>query len=171
MDRRTFLEIVGFSAFPFKFDPTVVSASSTSMVCRADTVNSNKRVYPMKVLENMLADFDANHRNRRSMIGELGMPNDSIVHFANASHIVTDLKIIGKDLVATIETIETPSGKILKNLLGGSTQEVAFRTCGVGHGKVNEDGILIIDEDFKLVSIHAVPAKDACRYGPDSPPF
>ena len=101
------------------------------IVAKADVPNSNGRIYPQAVLQKCVDDFNkANHKNLRSLVGELGQPADSIIHFTNASHLVTDLKLQDGNLMAEIEVIQTPNGKILSELL--KADAVAFRPRGIG---------------------------------------
>ena len=53
------------------------------------------------------------------------------------------------------EILNTPSGMILKNLIDGGVK-VGISSRGVGNGKVNEDGILVIGESYKLITFDAV---------------
>jgi hypothetical protein len=167
--RRGFLaETMGVVTAPFFATDNLladVPLVQEHIVARADRPNGNKRIYPLSVLQRVVAD-SADAVAHRQMIGQLGMPADSIIHFSQASHIVRSLKLsdfgpqIGWQLIAEIELLATPCGVILKKLLA-SPGQVAFRTAGVGHGKINDDGILVIDDSYKLVGVHAVPAKDA----------
>jgi len=127
------------------------------LVAKADVVNGNKRLYPRAVLEAAVADFNA--LPPRSMYGQMGMPDSSVMQLSMASHIVTFLGMAGDYLVAEIEIMATPCGVILKQLM--DTNAVAFRTAGIGNGKVNDDGVLVIGDSFKLISVNAVPIKEA----------
>jgi hypothetical protein len=51
--------------------------------------------------------------------------------------------------------LDTPMGKLLKSLIGGGVR-VGISSRGVGNGKVNEDGILVIGESYKLITFDAV---------------
>jgi hypothetical protein len=91
----------------------------------------------------------------RRLIGELDHPTDSIVHFSNASHLVTKLWWEGNILMGEGEVLNTPSGMILKKLLEANVG-VGISSRGVGNGKVNENGILVIGESYKLITFDAV---------------
>lgn len=120
----------------------------------AEAVNKNKRMYPWDVLNENVERLKEAIANRR-LIGELDHPCDSIVHLNNASHIVTRLWWDGNVLMGEGEILNTPSGMILKNLIDGGTQ-IGISSRGVGNGKVNEEGILVIGESYKLITFDAV---------------
>jgi hypothetical protein len=120
----------------------------------AEAINKNKRMYPFNVLdENLERLMEA--INDRRLIGELDHPTDSIIHFANASHIVTKLWWEGNILMGEGEILNTPHGKVLKALIEDGVK-VGISSRGVGNGKVNEDGILVIGESYKLITFDAV---------------
>ena len=89
------------------------------------------------------------------------MPKTAIVSLANVSHIINRLKMVDDYMVGDIEVLNTPSGRVLQRLLESSLDSVAFRTQGIGNGTVNDDGILIIRDNYKLISIHALSITDA----------
>ena len=127
---------------------------------RVDVPNSNKRVYPRHVIEaaiNKLTDSI----NQRGLMGELDQPLDSIIHHANTSHLITALKLNGEYLEAEIEILYTPRGLILKEMLDKYSSKIAFRPRGIGNGKVDEHGMFIVGDSYKLVTIDAVESQEA----------
>lgn len=120
----------------------------------ANAVNKNKRMYPENVLRDNVGRLMESIRQRR-LIGELDHPTDSIVHFANASHVVTKLWWEGNTLMGEGEVLNTPSGLVLRRLLEANVG-VGISSRGVGNGKVNENGILVIGESYKLITFDAV---------------
>lgn len=120
----------------------------------AEAINKNKRMYPYDVLDENLSRLQEAIADRR-LIGELDHPTDSIIHFANASHIVTKLWWEGNVLMGEGEILNTPHGKVLKALIEDGVK-VGISSRGVGNGKVNEDGILVIGESYKLITFDAV---------------
>jgi hypothetical protein len=120
----------------------------------ADAVNKNKRTYPFNVLNDNVKGLQETIKNG-GLIGELDHPTDSIVHFANASHKITRLWWDGKTLMGEGVILNTPHGKILKALINDGVR-VGISSRGVGNGKVNEEGILVIGESYKLITFDAV---------------
>lgn len=120
----------------------------------AEAINKNKRMYPYNVLnENVKILNEA--INERRLIGELDHPSDSIVHFSNASHVVTKLWWEGNTLMGEGEILSTPSGRILQALLNDGVK-IGISSRGVGQGTTNEDGTLVIGEGYKLITFDAV---------------
>lgn len=120
----------------------------------AGAVNKNKRMYPFAVLDENVKKLQP-LIEARQLIGELDHPTDSIVHFANASHVVTRLWWEGKVLMGEGEILNTPSGSILKALINDNVR-VGISSRGVGNGKLNENGILVISEGYKLITFDVV---------------
>lgn len=84
-----------------------------------------------------------------------GNSSDSIVHLANASHLITKLWWEGNNLMCEGEILNTPSGKVLKNLAESGVRW-GMSSRGVGSGKTNAEGVLVIGENFKLITFDAV---------------
>jgi len=120
----------------------------------ADAINKNKRTYPYEVLNDNVKGL-MECISSGGLIGELDHPTDSIVHFTNASHKITKLWWEGKTLMGEGTILNTPHGKILKALINDGVR-VGISSRGVGNGKVNEDGILVIGESYKLITFDAV---------------
>jgi hypothetical protein len=120
----------------------------------AEAVNKNKRMYPRSILaENM--DRLQETIKEGGLIGELDHPTDSIIHFANASHKITRLWWENNVMMGEGEILNTPHGQILRALIGDDVR-VGISSRGIGNGKVNEDGILVIGESYKLITFDAV---------------
>lgn len=120
----------------------------------AEAVNKNKRMYPWEVLDESVKILQEAVADRR-LLGELDHPTDSIVHFANASHIITKLWWEANILMGEGEILNTPHGRVLKALTDDGVKW-GMSSRGVGNGKVNEDGILVIGESYKLITFDAV---------------
>jgi hypothetical protein len=108
----------------------------------ANAVNKNKRSYPYDVLDENVKRLIPIIEDRQ-LIGELDHPADSIIHFVNASHLITRLWWEGNVLYGEGEILNTPHGRVLKALIDDGVK-VGISSRGVGNGKVNEDGILVI---------------------------
>lgn len=120
----------------------------------AEAINKNKRMYPYDVLDENVKKLQEAIADRR-LIGELDHPTDSIVHFANASHVITKLWWDKNTLMGEGEILSTPSGHILLALLNDGVK-IGISSRGVGQGTTNEDGILVIGEGYKLITFDAV---------------
>jgi hypothetical protein len=120
----------------------------------AEAVNKNKRMYPFGVLDENVKRLNE-VISGRGLVGELDHPTDSIIHFKEASHVITRLWWEGNVLMGEGEILNTPHGKVLKALLNDGVR-VGISSRGVGNGKVNENGILVIGESYKLITFDAV---------------
>lgn len=120
----------------------------------ADAINKNKRIYPFDVLDENVKQLQEAIKERR-LLGELDHPTDSIVHFANASHVVTKLWWEGSTLMGEGDILSTPSGRILHALISDGVK-IGISSRGVGQGTTNEDGTLVIGEGYKLITFDAV---------------
>ena len=117
-------------------------------------------MYPFDVLDENIQRLQELIEDRR-LTGELDHPTDSIVHLANASHLITKLWWDGNILMGEGEILGTPQGEVLKALIEAGVK-VGISSRGVGNGKVNEDGILVIGESYKLITFDAV-ADPSCH--------
>ena len=120
----------------------------------ADSINKNKRQYPFEVLDKNVSRLQECVA-ARALIGELDHPTDSIVHFEKASHVITKLWWEGNTLMGEGEILPTPHGKVLRSLMESGIR-IGMSSRGVGTGKTNEDGVLVIGESYKLITFDAV---------------
>ena len=120
----------------------------------AEAVNKNKRMYSYDVLNENVKKLQECVKSR-GLIGELDHPEDSIIHFEKASHVITKLWWENNILMGEGEILNTPHGKILKALINDGVR-VGVSSRGVGNGKVNENGILVINESYKLITFDVV---------------
>jgi hypothetical protein len=120
----------------------------------AEAVNKNKRIYPYGVLDENVKKL-VPIINNRGLVGELDHPTDSIIHFEKCSHIVTKLWWEGNNLMGEGEILNTPHGKILKALINDGVR-IGISSRGVGNGRSDENGILVIGESYKLITFDAV---------------
>lgn len=118
-----------------------------------ETQNGNGRVYPHKTMMREVKNYQKLVKENRAL-GELDHPDDSVINLKNASHMVTEIWMDGKNVMGKIKVLETPSGKILKELVnGGVTVGVSSR----GMGSVSErQGKTIVEDDFQLICFDMV---------------
>lgn len=157
MDQMLLIDCCGNSGFELELSESTLKGGLTKFRGKfqeAEAVNKNKRMYPYDVLNENIGRLKEALDDRR-LVGELDHPTDSIIHFANTSHVVTKLWWEGNVLMGEGEILNTPSGMILKSLIDGGVK-VGISSRGVGNGKVNEDGILVIGESYKLITFDAV---------------
>lgn len=120
----------------------------------ANAVNKNKRMYPFDILSNNV-DKLQEVVAARGLTGELDHPTDSIIHFKDASHLITKLWWEGNTLMGEGMVLNTPSGKVLAELMKDGVR-IGISSRGVGNGSVNNEGVLVIGESYKLITFDAV---------------
>ena len=118
-----------------------------------DTKNGNGRVYPHNVMVREVKNYQKLIKENRAL-GELDHPDDSVINLKNVSHTVTDMWMEGNKVMGKIKVLNTPSGKILQELVnGGITVGVSSR----GMGSVSESqGNTIVEDDFQLICFDMV---------------
>jgi hypothetical protein len=126
----------------------------TGRIQTAEKKNGNGRVYPRKVLEKEITNYQKIVRDNRAT-GELDHPEDSVINLKNVSHIVVECWWKGDDVMGKIKVLDTPSGRILKDLIKAG---VKLGISSRGLGSVNEgyDGTITVNEDFQLICFDIV---------------
>jgi hypothetical protein len=118
---------------------------------RAGAKNQNGRVYPKHILERECKRYEQEFIRQNRALGELDHPDSAIVNLNNVSHNVLKIWWEGNDLKGDVLVLDTPSGKILKELFkAGVTLGISSR----GLGSVKElysEGAVEVQEDFELV--------------------
>ena len=98
---------------------------------QADIKNRNGRVYPMEVLDEEVRKYNKNFIEQNRAFGELGHPDGPTVNLERVSHMITSLKPDGKNFIGEAKIMDTPMGKIVKNLMDeGAKLGVSSRGMG-----------------------------------------
>ena len=130
--------------------PLIVSG----IIQRAEAENQNKRVYPYKTLMNEIKNYIDGPIKERRALGELDHPDSSVINLQNVSHNITEIKVKGNDVYGTFEILDTPAGRILKELFNNNiTVGVSSRGMGSVEEGLNEDGetTVTVQDDFELL--------------------
>jgi hypothetical protein len=120
----------------------------------ADKKNGNGRSYPYKVLKREINNYIKIVNDNRAC-GELDHPDDSVINLKNVSHMVTDVWWEGKDVMGKIKVLDTPSGRILKDLVNAGVK-LGISSRGLGSVKESMGGSTIVQEDFELICFDIV---------------
>jgi Prohead core protein serine protease len=116
----------------------------------AETKNRNGRSYPVTVLENEVNRYMKEYVDKNRAFGELGHPESPTINLERVSHMITNIKRNGNVFEGKAKVLDTPMGKIAKNLMeAGATLGVSSR--GMGSLK-NVDGVNIVQPDFYLAT-------------------
>jgi len=120
----------------------------------ADKQNGNGRVYPFNVLKREMDNYMKIVKDNRAC-GELDHPDDSVVNLKNVSHIVTDCWWEGKDVMGKIKVLDTPSGRILKDLVNAGVK-LGISSRGLGSVTEAANGTVTVENDFQLICFDMV---------------
>lgn len=115
---------------------------------KADTLNQNGRVYPLNILEREIRNYQKFISENRA-VGELDHPDTSVVNLKNASHIIKEAYLENDVVYGTVEIMNTPSGKILQNLIESGVK-LGISSRGVGSTKKQGD-YYVVQDDFQLI--------------------
>ena len=117
---------------------------------QSDVKNRNGRVYPQEVLEKEVAKYNKNFINENRAFGELGHPDGPTVNLERVSHMITSLTPDGKNFIGEAKIMDTPMGKIVKNLMDeGAKLGVSSRGMGSLEQK---NGANYVRDDFYLAT-------------------
>ena len=139
----------------FEYEDVQPSKSSDGIVTmkciiqKAQQPNANNRIYPRPILEREDAKYQELIGERRAL-GELDHPDSPIVQLENVSHLVTETKWDGDDLLGTVEVLDTPKGQILEKLIGRDIK-LGISSRGLGSTSRTNEGYDMVEDDFNLV--------------------
>ena len=116
----------------------------------ADIKNRNNRMYPMNVLQKEVSRYNKEYVQQKRAFGELGHPDGPTVNLERVSHMITKLYPDGKQFVGEANVMDTPYGKIVKNLIDeGAKLGVSSR--GMGSLEPRRD-MHVVKDDFYLAT-------------------
>ena len=112
--------------------------------------NRNGRVYPFGVLEKEVNRYNEEYVKTKRALGELGHPDGPTVNLDRVSHRITELRTEGNNFIGKAQILDTPMGKIAKNLLDEGVQ-LGVSSRGMGSIDKREDANYVMD-DFMLAT-------------------
>ena len=117
---------------------------------QGDIKNRNGRVYPVEVLKDEIDRYNEKFVSKKRAYGELGHPEGPTVNLGRVSHMVTSLKQDGSNFIGEAKVMDTPMGKIVKNIMDeGGTLGVSSRGMGSLEQK---NGANYVKKDFMLAA-------------------
>ena len=117
---------------------------------QAETKNRNGRVYPLDVLQKEVARYNKELVETKRAFGELGHPDGPTVNLDRVSHMIEELVPEGNNIIGKAKILDTPNGKIVKELLNaGAKLGVSSRGMGTleKRGQTN-----YVKDDFYLAT-------------------
>jgi hypothetical protein len=121
---------------------------------QADTKNRNNRTYGRGIMEREVNKYQDLIGHKRSL-GELGHPENPSINLHQVSHLITSLRMEGKDVIGRAKILETPMGIIARNLIENEVC-LGVSTRGLGSLKMNSNGINEVQDDFHLATVDIV---------------
>ena len=122
---------------------------------QSDIQNQNGRIYPYSVLKKQVKEFNEKFVKQDRALGELGHPSGPTVNLDRVSHVITELQEDGKNFIGKAKIIDTPNGKIVKNLLESGVR-LGVSSRGLGSVKTNKSGVNEVQDDFVLSTVDIV---------------
>ena len=121
------------------------------IIMQGDIQNRNGRIYPKETLMREMARYNKNYVEARRAYGELGHPAGPSINLDRVSHMFTELREDGSNVVGRAKIMDTPMGKIVKSLIDeGANLGISSR--GMGSIKKNKLGIMEVQNDFMLAT-------------------
>ena len=117
---------------------------------QAELKNRNNRMYPLGTLQKEVAKYDENYIQKGRALGELGHPDGPSINLDRVSHKITNLKQEGNNFIGKAKLLETPMGKIAKDLL---SEGVKLGVSSRGMGSIRkEENCSVVMDDFMLAT-------------------
>jgi len=120
----------------------------------AESKNRNGRVYPKPIMEAAVNKYVTEQVKTKRSVGELNHPEGPTVNLDKVSHLITDLKFEGNNVMGKAQILDTPMGKIVKGLLDGGVQ-LGVSTRGMG-SLMQQNGAQVVKDDFILNTVDIV---------------
>ena len=117
---------------------------------QADIKNRNGRIYPVGTLAKEVKRYNEQFINKKRAFGELGHPDGPTVNLERVSHMITSLKPEGKNFIGEAKVMDTPYGKIVKNLIDEGAQ-LGVSSRGMGSIQQSQ-GRNVVGKDFYLAT-------------------
>ena len=143
----------------FEVSPQLIAESETKnngrvivqgVLQRANAKNQNGRMYPKNILMREVKNYKKIQIAEKRALGELDHPESSVVNLQNVSHNVTDAWFDGDDVVGKVEILDTPAGKILKELLKAGIK-LGISSRGLGSVNQVDESTVQVGNDFELI--------------------
>ena len=117
---------------------------------QADVKNRNGRVYPYPVLQKEVSRYNKEFIQKKRAFGELGHPDGPTVNLERVSHMITNLWPDDNNFMGEAKIMDTPYGKIVKNLIDEGAQ-LGVSSRGMGSLEPKK-GAQYVRDDFYLAT-------------------
>ena len=117
---------------------------------QSDLKNKNGRVYPKEIMQREVQRYVNENVKTKRAYGELGHPDGPTVNLDRVSHMITDLREDGNNWIGKAKIMDTPMGRIVKELISEGAQ-LGVSSRGLGSLK-ERNGINEVQGDFMLAT-------------------
>ena len=115
---------------------------------QTEITNRNGRMYKYETMAREVNKYNEEFVRRGRALGELGHPEGPTINLDRVSHKIVELMPEGKNFIGKAKLLETPMGKIAKNLL---EEGVQLGVSSRGLGSLKKEGSLqVVADDFIL---------------------
>ena len=115
---------------------------------QTEITNRNGRMYKFDTMNREVGKYNEEFIQRGRALGELGHPEGPTVNLDRVSHKIVELYPEGRNFIGKAKLLETPMGKIAKNLLEEGVQ-LGVSSRGLGSLK-REGSNQVVADDFIL---------------------
>ena len=112
---------------------------------QAELKNRNNRMYPLKTLQKEVAKYSENYIDKGRALGELGHPDGPSINLDRVSHKIISLKEDGNYFIGKAKLLDTPMGRIAKDLLGEGVK-LGVSSRGMGSIRKEENCNVVMDD-------------------------
>ena len=128
---------------------------------QADGKNRNGRIYPLQILTGAVNEYVEQQVDQGRAVGELNHPDGPTINLDKVSHRITELKMVGNNVMGKARILETPMGQIVAGLLEGGVQ-LGVSTRGMGSLE-EKNGTMYVKDDFMLNTVDIVQDPSASK--------
>lgn len=121
----------------------------------AEVQNGNGRKYPMDILKREFDKYIEGPVKNRTALGELDHPDSSVINLNNVSHLITKVWWEGNSVMAELELLNTPSGRIAQEIASNNIP-LGISTRGMGSVKQIDENTVEVQDDFDLLAADLV---------------
>ena len=127
------------------------------VIQRADAKNQNGRIYPVEILKKEMDRYVSEYVNKGTALGELDHTEEPVIALKNVSHRITEVNWDGKDVLGKVEILNTPAGKIAKEIvLSGIPLGISSRAIGSVSKNEDKDGADVVGDDLQMICFDLV---------------
>ena len=131
-------------------DPKKPNEFIEGVFLQSDLKNKNGRVYPKEIMQREVQRYVNENVKTKRAYGELGHPDGPTVNLDRVSHMITDLREDGNNWIGKAKIMDTPMGRIVKELISEGAQ-LGVSSRGLGSLK-EKNGINEVQGDFMLAT-------------------